>query len=138
MAERDDLPGGLGQGAQLRMALVESLPEGFDWDERSTATLGLLETQIEDLVEVEEAIEKHGVMTKGSTGQLVVNPAIAEARQQRAAVNRLIQSLPEVDEDTGKVLSENGRRAQVAAQARWRKLAEEKRRAREAAGLSGH
>src|SRR5699024_12795293 len=35
--------------------------------------------------QLDAAVHVHGTMIPGSSGQLVVNPAIAEARQQRAA-----------------------------------------------------
>lgn len=34
---------------------------------------------------LEETIEEHGLMTTGSAGQLVVNPAVTECRQLRTA-----------------------------------------------------
>jgi hypothetical protein len=66
----------------------------------------------------------------GSAGQLVMNPAIAEARQARQAVAKLLGALQLPDEEE-EPRSEAGRRGQRAARARWDRrdqVAEQRRR----------
>lgn len=46
--------------------------------------------RIDDL---EDAIQDEGTMVAGSTGQPVVNPAIAEVRQQQMLLQRLVKGL---------------------------------------------
>jgi hypothetical protein len=64
------------------------------------------------------AIATDGLFTKGSMGQDVLNPAVAELRQQQAAFGRLIGlvSLPEKEKAQDMWLH---RRAKAGAAARW-------------------
>lgn len=76
---------------------------------------------IDDLAAV---VEKAGVMSTGSTGQVVVHPAVPELRQQQAALSRLLTSLnlsDALDGGSGQVAISRAisSSAQAAANARW-------------------
>lgn len=76
---------------------------------------------IDDLADV---IEKAGVMATGSTGQVVVHPAVPELRQQQAAFSRLLTALnlsDALDGSSGQVAVSRAisTSAQAAANARW-------------------
>lgn len=87
------------------------------------------ETEFELLVEtcrtldvidqLEEAIDRDGLMLKGSTGQTVVNPAVAEARAQRQTLHRLLGALAIPDEGGATLATVETLRARQAADARW-------------------
>ena len=78
-----------------------------------------------DVVEALEAqVELDGTMVDGSAGQLVLHPAIGEARQQRLAFGRLVSQidLPDPESETGEgVWTPQAVKARRAAQARWRR-----------------
>lgn len=81
------------------------------------AALSLLTRAADLLTQAEEwdaLVEEHGRMTRGSMGQLVVNPAAVEARQARMASAGLIAKL--LPKAKG-MRSTN--QAQAAARARW-------------------
>jgi hypothetical protein len=78
------------------------------------------------LAELEATVETDGMMVAGSAGQLVLHPAIAEARQQRLAFGRLVSQIdlpdPDAEGDAGAtVWTPEAVRARRAAQARWRR-----------------
>jgi hypothetical protein len=105
-------------GEKLHKEIISGLPDGWELDEREHANLGLACRQLEDLETLEDAIERDGTMVAGSKGQPVVNPAIAEARQARLALNRLLGSI-ELPDAAGAPRSEASRRGQKAARSRW-------------------
>lgn len=63
-------------------------------------------------------VAEQGATVKGSMGQTVLHPAIAEARQQRLVLGRLVKQLDLPDEDDTPASPET-ERARFAAQARW-------------------
>jgi hypothetical protein len=77
-------------GKALRKAILDDLPDGWELDHREKALLDLAGRQADDLDRLERAIKKEGATSTGSMGQLVVNPAILEARQARLAISRLV------------------------------------------------
>jgi phage terminase small subunit len=112
-------PSSLGnRGRALWVSVAKALPEDWEFDERERAILAMAARQADDLERLDNAIEQHGAMTTGSTGQLVVNPAVIEARQARLAINRLLGELSLPDEDEQPRTSA-GLRAQKAAATRW-------------------
>ena len=78
--------------------------------------------QRDDIVKLEAVVERDGVTTTGSTGQVVTHPAVAECRQGRLALGRLLGllKLPEEEEQAQGPAS---KRSQKAAQARWNREA---------------
>jgi hypothetical protein len=105
-------------GKALWDAIQNGLPKGWELDERETAILLLASRQADVVADLEAAVAG-GVMAEGSTGQPVVHPAIAEARQGRLAIDRMLAKivLPAADKSGGETsASELGRRA---AHSRW-------------------
>lgn len=122
------VPDGLGDaGRALWAAILAGLEEaseddqgGWELDERELAILEAAARQADDLGKIEAAIEEHGVMTRGSTNQLVVNPAVAEARQSRAALAKLLGQLKLPTEEQAPTLFDaKSLRGQRAANTRW-------------------
>lgn len=68
---------------------------------------------------LEALVADEGMTVTGSTGQTVLHPGIAEARQQRLVLGRLVKQLELPDEDTPPTSSMNTDRARYAAQQRW-------------------
>jgi len=66
----------------------------------------------------EDDIESRGYLVPGSKGQDVINPSIAEARQGRLALGKLLGQL-DLPESTRDAVM----KAQRAADARWRRKA---------------
>lgn len=64
---------------------------------------------------LETAVREHGTMVKGSTGQLVVNPAAVEARLARTAAAQILARLV----PAGAGARTNSQRGRDAARARW-------------------
>lgn len=75
---------------------------------------------IDTLAALGEVVEAEGVTAEGSKGQTVTHPAVAEARQQRLALGRLVAQLALPDPEGGTIRTASQVGAQAAAQARWR------------------
>jgi hypothetical protein len=65
------------------------------------------------------AVAEHGTMTKGSTGQLVVNPAIPQLNATRALLARLLAQLSLPDEDDQAIPTSGTVQRRNAAKERW-------------------
>lgn len=83
-----------------------------------------------DLIDkMRRALKRDGMTSKGSMGQLVVHPFVAEIRQQRALLDRLIKSLnlPDIEEEaetggeSGLRLVPEPNQHRAAAQSKWGK-----------------
>ena len=85
--------------------------------------------QADDLAALEAAIRKGGVLTRGSQGQLRLSQVVAEARQARLALARLLGQIKLPSDGVGseKTLTAAGRRAQRAAEKRWQGTAKRDR-----------
>lgn len=126
-------PSGLGnRGRALWRSVVADYPAGTGPDRRERAILAMAARQADDLLRLEKAIAKYGVMSTGSKQQLVVNPAEPEARQARLAINRLLGELAIPDEDE-QPRTAASRRGQHAANTRYDEL-DRKRERRAARG----
>jgi hypothetical protein len=113
-------PAGLANaGKALWKAVGEGLPDGWELDEREQTILALAARQMDQVASLERLVKKNGLMVKGSTGQPVLNPAIAEARQGRLAIGKLLGQLALPDEE-GKPSTERQARARRAAESRWK------------------
>lgn len=72
-------------------------------------------------------VDADGLTVPGSRGQTTVHPAVAEIRQQRITLSRLLRQLDlDAEEDDAEdvapaVFSVNTQRAQHAANERWRR-----------------
>jgi hypothetical protein len=92
------------------------LPPGVELDEREEAILGLAARQARDIGALEADIKARGYLVEGSRGQEVLNPSIAELRQSRLALGKLLGQL-DLPESTRDAV----RTARKAAEARWGK-----------------
>lgn len=72
------------------------------------------------LDDLEAVVTREGVTATGSTGQVVVHPAVQEARQQRATLTRLLGALDlPVEDDRSEADRRVSDMARHAAQTRW-------------------
>lgn len=98
------------------------------WD-RIVATWDLTVAEIELLAEacrcldeldaLRDLVAEDGLRVVGSTGQQRVHPALAQARQTRQLLGRLLAQLELPDEEGSSLPSLVQARARKAAQARW-------------------
>lgn len=105
-------------GKRLHKQIIAGLGKDWELDEREAEILRLACRQADDLHALEAAIRKHGVLTNGSQGQMVLAPWVTEARQARSAVSRLLGLLALPDSET-EPRTAAGRRGQKAANKRW-------------------
>lgn len=113
-------PAGLGKaGRKLWTDVQHGLGDGWELNERETHLLELAAGQRDNLDLLEAAIRDQGSMVRGSRDQMVLNPAIAEARQCRLAIGRLLGQIGLAGEDDEKPETDKTRRARRAARARW-------------------
>ena len=103
-------------GTEMIEAIRTGLPDGVELDEREEAILDLAARQARDVAAAEADIADRGYLVEGSRGQKVVNPSVAEVRQSRLALGKLLGQL-DLPESTRDAV----RSARRAAEARWRK-----------------
>jgi hypothetical protein len=92
-----------------------------EFDSSSPADSALLDaacSTLDLIARLETRVEDDGLMITGSKDQLVVHPAVAELRQQRAALARLLSVL---GLDGGDNPQTHSQRQRAAANARYRK-----------------
>jgi hypothetical protein len=115
----------------MKDALIDGLgARGREfWDEQQKqlefdpheAQVLLEACRILDTIEsLSEAIGADGVMVVGSQGQPVLNGAVAELRQQQAALARLIIQLNLDAPDVAGAVTARAAAGRAAAQKRWR------------------
>jgi uncharacterized protein with von Willebrand factor type A (vWA) domain len=97
-------------------AIRAGLPPDVELDEREEALLDLARRQLLDVERAEADVESRGYLVEGSRGQAVINPSIAEVRQGRTALGKLLGSL-DLPESTRDAV----RGARRAAERRWAK-----------------
>ena len=103
--------------------LVETITNTFDFSEEP-GKQAILEraARTADTIEALEAeAATQSLTAKGSMGQAVINPLVAEARAQTSLLDKLLKSLglPDTDEDTAAKAEQRRRQAKKAAQTRW-------------------
>jgi hypothetical protein len=103
-------------GTELIEAIRAGLPSGVELDEREEAILDLAARQARDVAAAEADIAGRGYLVAGSRGQEVLNPSLAEVRQSRLALGKLLGQLDLPDSTKDAVRS-----AQHAAERRWGK-----------------
>ncbi len=106
-----------GRGGKLWRELQDVL----EFDPHETELLVEACRVVSRIEQLENAVNEHGVMVPGSTGQLVVNPAVLEQRQQQATLARIMTLLnidlhPDAGVASVSLISQQARRA---AEARW-------------------
>lgn len=79
--------------ASASARLLASYEAEYDLDETQRSALRLAGEHLEEAERLDAVVRKHGPMIAGSTGQLVLNPAITEARQQRSAAWNVLKNL---------------------------------------------
>lgn len=78
--------------------------------------------KVADLIaKLDQAAEDSPLVVKGSTGQPVINPVIAEARVQRGLLAKLLKDLriPATEEAEQEAAQSRSEKARKAAKARW-------------------
>ncbi len=91
--------------------------------ELSDVELELLREACRTLDECDQlaaAVKRDGITVMGSAGQPRAHPALAEVRQARAALGRLLSQLELPDADGSSLPSVQTAKARRAADARWR------------------
>jgi hypothetical protein len=115
------VPEDLGEaGAALWTDIVADLEEGWRFDAREVALLAEAGRVADDLAELDAAIDRDGRTVPGSRNQVVCHPGLAESRQLRALLLRLLSSL-EMQDPVAAIRSatpEQARKRKAAA-ARW-------------------
>ncbi len=128
-------PEGLGpRGRALWRSIAAAVAQAGDeehvaeLDERERELLRLACAQADDIAALEREIRRAGVVVEGSKGQPRLSPLLAEARQARLALARLLGdlSLPDLEE---KPRTQASLRAQHAANVRWDLEARRRQRA---------
>ena len=117
-AARPPAPTDLGKDG---MALWGRLMDSYEFEVWELVVVELACKQRDVLALLEDAIRKDGIVSEGSQGQPRLSQLVGEARQTRLALSRLLGGLKmPTDSATGdRALTDSGRRAQRAAQARW-------------------
>lgn len=103
--------------------LVESITATFDFSEEpgKLAILARCARTADTIAALEAEAATQPLTAKGSMGQEVISPLIAEARAQTSLLDKLLKSLglPESDEETAAKAEQRQRQARKAAQTRW-------------------
>lgn len=88
---RPRAPSGLQKaGRALWKAMAGDVAPGWEFDARDLALLGSACRLADAAALLEVVVERDGVTARGSTGQVVVHPALVELRQHRAAIAALL------------------------------------------------
>lgn len=118
---RARVPAGLkAPGKALWKAILADLDPGWELDARELHFLTRACRCADELAELEKAIDKDGPTVTGSRGQLVINPALSEARQLRLAQLRLLGAIELVDPQAAlRAATPAQQRARKAATTRW-------------------
>jgi len=120
-------PTGLGGAGK---ALWRRLTAAFDFEVGELLIVETAARQADDLAALEAVVEATGLTVPGSAGQPRLNPAVAECRQGRIALARMLGMLGMPDDDD-KPMTAASRSARHAAEARWgRKRMEQEARAK--------
>lgn len=117
MTEREPPAGLSTRGAAYWQRVVQV----FELDGAELELLHEACRTLDVLDDLAAAVAEQGVTVRGSTKQIRLHPALAEARAQRLALARLLAAL-ELPAEDGSTLVESDatRRGRTAANARWR------------------
>ena len=103
--------------------LVESITSEFDFslEPGKQAILEHAARTADTIAALEAEASTQSLTAKGSMGQAVINPLVAEARAQTSLLDKLLKSLglPYSDEETAARAEQRRRQAKKAAQTRW-------------------
>lgn len=109
-------PSGLGPRGRK---FWKSTTAAFDLSDAELEILAEACRTLDDLDRLAGMVTEHGATVTGSQGQVVVNPALTEARGQRAILHRLVAALQLPDEEGEPIPTAHSTRGRTAAQARW-------------------
>jgi hypothetical protein len=126
MAAKPRAPSGLGAAGK---ALWSRLTAGYVFEEWETTLVEMACRQADDLNLLDRQIRETGIVSVGSQGQERLAQVVTEARLARSALARLLGQikLPTESAAGEKPMTERGRHAQKAAEARWSKHAKVER-----------
>ena len=102
-------------GKRLWRSIVKDLPPEWELDQRERELLARACRCADELDKLEKTVDREGPTVNGSRGQVVVHPALQEARQLRLVQLRLLSALE---------LSDPAEGPATPAQARGRRAAE--------------
>lgn len=118
--DAENSPAGLeATGLRVWQDFHAELPEGWSFDPRELHALEAACRLFDRLDQLDQVIDQHGVTVAGSTGQLVVNPALVEFRHCAAAVSKLLGELEIPNGQDAVPETAATKRGRKAAQARW-------------------
>ena len=120
------VPAGVGTAGG---ALWRRLTGAYTFEVHELSMLEVACRQADDVAALENLIAEQGMTVAGSQGQPRLNAAVAEVRQGRLALGKLLGALALPDE-ADRALTAASRQAQRAGRARWdRRSSEQQRRA---------
>ena len=100
--------------------LWNHLHDTYEFDAQETNLVIEVCRTLDTIDTLAASVSSDGVMLTGSMGQLVLNSAVAELRQQQAAYARLVTMLNLSDAESGSALiTARSASAAAAANARW-------------------
>ena len=100
--------------------LWNQLHDTYEFDAQETNLVTEVCRTLDTIDTLAASVSLDGVMLTGSQGQLVLNSAVAELRQQQAAYARLVTMLNLNDAESGSALiTARSASAAAAANARW-------------------
>jgi len=111
-------------GRRLWAAILADLPSELELEARELVVLEAAARQADVIASLERAVRRDGLMIRGASKQRRLNAAVAEIRQGRIAVARLLGELDLAGESVPQTAA--SQRARRAANVRW---AEHARRA---------
>ncbi len=91
----------------------------YEFDLREEAVLEAACAQVDNIVELDKALVKAGVVVLGSQGQPRLNPVVTELRQARIALTRLLGDLQLPSDDELRAKTWRQLQAKRAADSRW-------------------
>lgn len=99
MPTRKNIPGAPHNLNKAGARLWEKTVEIYDLSEHELAILGQACRTLDMCESLWDRVHRDGFMVTGSMGQMVVNPAVPELRQQRSALASLLRALdlPDVE-----------------------------------------
>lgn len=113
----DETPSGLKTRGEALWRSVMAGLEGEEYDRAMVMEMCRTADVIDGLAEV---LERDGLTTHGSAGQVVVHPAVSEMRQQQQSFSRLLSQLNLETVDVGAMLTPRQASAKAAAVKRWK------------------
>ncbi|MFJ9521060.1 hypothetical protein ACIRPK_22760 [Kitasatospora sp. NPDC101801] len=101
--------------------LVELFRQVCEPDEFAEEALTLAGQHLDRAADCDTAVTAHGVLIEGTRGTLVANPAVAEARRERAAAWAIVKAvMPDPEQATAAVSgADRSAAARAMARARW-------------------